>query len=462
MDTSTSLNQEGSFRDPRGHVFTHNGKIYRKITSKALADYHLLVSSGLYESLQEKRWLTTATVVEDKTSQTGELIVEHGKIPFISYPYEWCFDQLKAAALLQLDVHLEALKHGMTLSDASAYNIQFLDANPIFIDLLSFIRYEEGMLWAGHRQFCEHFLHPLLLSSSCGVPFNTWLRGNLEGLSGNDLVNMLPLRKKISPRILFNILTPLWLQKSSSNNDSAVQRSVKSQLPKSTLEFMLTSLRNWIRKLVPKTGKTTWGNYYEATHNYSLSESELKHRTVNDFIARHKPETVWDMGCNTGEYSETALAAGAQRVIGFDADHTALLNAYRRAADRKLAFLPLYQDAANPSPDQGWNGMERKSLFARRNADALIALAFEHHLVIGRNIPLHEFVTWLVSLAPHGLVEFIPKGDSNLDKLLRHREDIFDNYTEMNFRSAIESVADIERVDQISDSGRKLFWYSRR
>ena len=171
---------------------------------------------------------------------------------------------------------------------------------------------------------------------------------------------------------------------------------------------------------------------------------------------------VWDMGCNTGEFSETALSAGAKRVIGFDFDQTALETAYRRAKDRKLAFLPLFQDAANPSPDHGWNGVERKSLSSRGNADALIALAFEHHLAIGRNIPLDQLIAWLVSLAPVGLVEFVPRGDSNLDRLLRHREDVFDDYTEDNFRSAIEAVAQVDRVDVVSASGRKLYWYSRQ
>lgn len=460
MLTSISMDG-GSFRDPRGRVYNHNGRIYRTIAPKAQTDYRKLVESGLYSRLVDKGWLTVAAEIE--TSNVNQaLVVEHERLSFVSYPYEWTFSQLKAAAVHQLDVHLEALNHGLTLSDASAYNVQFIDANPIFIDLLSFVQYEEGMLWAGHRQFCEHYLHPLLFTTTFGIPFNNWLRSSIEGLSGQDLVRLMPLRNKLSPRTFFNVILPCWLQQSSSGNDVAIQRASKRRLSKAALEFMLTSLRNWVQGMTLKAGKTTWDDYYEVGHNYSQSEAEAKHRIVSEFIARWKPTTVWDMGCNTGEFSETALAAGAMRVIGFDFDQTALEGAYRRAKEKRLAFLPLFQDAANPSPDQGWNGAERKSLMSRRNADALIALAFEHHLAIGRNIPLDQLISWLVSLAPVGLVEFIPRGDSNLDRLLRHREEVFDDYTEDNFRSAIETVARVDRVDVVSASGRKLYWYSRR
>lgn len=462
MTFNGTSEEGGSFRDPRGRVYNHDGRIFRTITSNAQSDYRKLVESGLYSRLVDKRWLTAAVELRTSDEQTEALVVEHERLPFVTYPYEWTFSQLKAAALHQLDVHLEALNHGLTLSDASAYNVQFIDANPIFIDLLSFIQYKEGMLWAGHRQFCDHYLHPLLFTATFGIPFNNWLRSNLEGLSGQELVSLLPFRHKLFPRTFINITLPCWLQRSSSHNDAAIQRASKSRLSKVTLEFMLRSLRDWILSMNPKAGKTTWVDYYEASHNYSDSESGAKHRIVSEFIARWVPTTVWDMGCNTGEFSETALAAGATRVIGFDFDQMALERAYRRAKERKLAFLPLFQDAANPSPSHGWNGVERKSLMSRKNADALIALAFEHHLVIGRNIPLDQLIAWLVSLAPVGLVEFVPRGDSNLDRLLRHREEVFDDYTEGNFRSAIEAVAQVDRVDVVSASGRKLYWYSRQ
>ncbi|HPT50420.1 MAG TPA: class I SAM-dependent methyltransferase [Accumulibacter sp.] len=462
MTLCATLHEQGSFRDPRGRVYSHDGRIFRAIAPKALGDYRWLMDSGLYSRLVGKRWLTAAVEIETPSTQTGSLVIEHEKIPFVSYPYEWTFSQLKAAAVHQLDVHLEALDHGVTLSDASAYNVQFIDANPIFIDVLSFVRYQEGMFWAAHRQFCEHYLHPLLFTAKFGIPFNNWLRSNIEGLSGQDLVRLLPLHYKLSLRTFLNVTLPCWLQQSSSTNDAAVQRATKRHLSKAALKLMLTSLRDWILTMNPKAGKTTWSRYYEKDHNYSEVEAGVKHRIVSEFIAYRAPRTVWDMGCNTGIFSETVLAAGARRVIGFDFDQMALEGAYRRAKEKKLAFLPLFQDAANPSPNHGWNGAERKSLFSRNNADALIALAFEHHLAIGRNIPLDQLVAWLVSLAPVGLVEFIPRGDSNLDRLLRHREDIFENYTEANFRSAIEDVAQVDRVDVISTSGRKLYWYSRR
>ncbi|MGH8568260.1 MAG: class I SAM-dependent methyltransferase, partial [Gammaproteobacteria bacterium] len=163
----------------------------------------------------------------------------------------------------------------------------------------------------------------------------------------------------------------------------------------------------------------------------------------------------------TGEYSEVALAAGAGRVIGFDFDQTALERAYARAAHRSLPFLPLFQDGANPSPAQGWNTLERKGLSDRACADALLALAFEHHLAIGHNVPLDDVVAWLVSLAPRGVIEFVHKGDPTVQRMLALREDIFHEYTEEHFVSAVGQRARIVRSAVVSTTGRTLYWFDR-
>src|SRR5262249_53642476 len=158
------------------------------------------------------------------------------------------------------------------------------------------------------------------------------------------------------------------------------------------------------------------------------------------------PRLVWDLGCNTGDYATTALAAGAHYVIGFDCDQHALEAAFGRAQADNLEFLPLFLDAANPSADQGWNELERKGLQARAPADALIALAFEHHLAIGRNIPLSQVVTWLCRLAPRGVIEFVRKEDPTVRQMLSLREDIFADYNEDAFASSLQRQSRVVKV----------------
>ena len=224
---------------------------------------------------------------------------------------------------------------------------------------------------------------------------------------------------------------------------------------------MLKQLRGYIAKLEPSHGLTTWSDYTD-THSYASEEEQEKRAFVARFVEKTKPARLWDLGCNTGAYSELALESGAAAVVGFDIDLAALDGAYERARTRDLQFLPLYLDAANPAPDQGWRGGERKSLMERANGDGLIALAFLHHLAIGRNAPLDQAVAWLVSLAPTGVVEFVQKTDPMIERMLRLREDIFADYTEQTFVNALERVARVVDTKTVSAAGRKLFWYDRR
>ena len=225
---------------------------------------------------------------------------------------------------------------------------------------------------------------------------------------------------------------------------------------------MLTQLRHWIAGLQPLDREKSLWNDYAETNSYRSEESQAKRRFVADFAAATKPGLLFDLGCNTGVYSQAALEAGARRVIGFDFDRGALDQAFARAKQRKLDFLPLHLDAANPSPDQGWRQQERAGFARRARADAIVALAFEHHLAIGRNLPLDQVVDWLIGLAPTGVIEFVQKTDSTVQQMLALREDIFDDYAEAAFTAAIEKRARIVRSQTISGEGRCLFWYDRR
>lgn len=467
MDESLPIRDPGSFRDPAGHVYRRNGRIFRTINARAVGAYRFVKESGVLRDFAERGLLigsdeVEAGLLDPGNSLSAELVVEHPRIPFVSYPYEWPFPALKAAALHHLDLHIELLARDATLSDATAYNIQFIGPRPVFIDLLSLRPYREGEFWAGYRQFCEQFLNPLLLRSLLGIAHNAWYRGSPEGLPSAELARMLPLGKRLSPRVLTHVVLHGRLQASSgSRKPEDTRKLANKKLSRRAFLGILHQLRSWIAGLRPADRqKTSWADYTK-THSYSPEEYQAKQAQVAEFTAASKPGILWDLGCNTGEYSQVALESGADSVIGFDFDQGALDAAFARARDEKLNFLPLFLDATNPSPDQGWRQGERAGLDGRRNADAILALAFVHHLAIGRNIPLPEVVAWLTGLAPRGVIEFVPKSDPMVQGMLALREDIFDDYTLDAFLASLSEHAKITRQTEVSQTGRSLVWYDR-
>lgn len=390
-------------------------------------------------------------------------VLEHPKLPFISYPYEWCFSALRAAALLQLDLLTEALERDIMLSDASAYNIQFDGSKPVFIDVLSFRPYSDGEYWTAHQQFCDQFLNPLLLSAKGGIGFNAWFRGNIEGITSQDLNQLLPWFRKLSLRVVMHVTLPVRLQSGTRRNTAArLDNVARRSLPRSSLSNMISSLRSWIASLsLPSQKRGDW-NSYETVNSYDNQATQTKEEFTRRFASAVKPTILWDIGCNTGKYADIALQAGAVKAIGFDSDAEAVETAFARSAKTGTSFLPLVLDLANPSPGQGWRGIERKSLLDRANADGMIAYAVLHHLSIGRNIPLAEAVSWLTDIAPEGVIEFVEKEDPMVRQMLRLRTDIFDDYHRDAFLAEIRKRAEIVETCEVIKGRRLLVWYRRR
>lgn len=455
----------GSFRDPSGRVYVVDGQVFRTVMPSAAEDFEFVRSTGFLDRLIDDGRVIAEQKIDPSAlgprAQGAHCVLEHPMLPFVSYPYEWPFAALKAAALLQLDVHLEALDHGITLSDATAYNVQFRGAEPVFIDSLSFRRYREGEFWLGHRQFCEQFVNPLLLRALLGISHNAWYRGALEGITAQDLSRILPWTSKFSWNVLTHVVLQASFQKKSSGKADA-SRVKQKKLPLIAFQQMLRGLRKWIAKLEPAdTGKTVWSDYAQ-DNSYASDEAQAKRQFVSEFAAATKSKAVWDIGCNTGDYSKAALDAGVEFVVGFDFDQGALDTAFVRARTERLSFLPLFLDAANPAPSQGWGQAERMGLMQRAHGDGVLALAVVHHLAIGKNIPLADVVDWLVSMASTGVIEFVPKSDPMVQALLQLREDIFDDYNEQSFVRALEARANIVKSVTVSAAKRRLYWFERR
>ncbi|MBI4265892.1 MAG: class I SAM-dependent methyltransferase [Acidobacteria bacterium] len=460
-DRGLHRRESASYRDPAGFVFHADGRIRRAVTEYGLAPYRAVRATGLIDRL-----IASGALLPEKeiaTELEGQpdvrLVLEHPRLPFVSYPYEWPFRALRAAALLHLDVQLESLDAGVMLTDATAYNVQFVGARPVFIDHLAFRPYRDGELWAGRHQFCEQFLHPLLLQSLLGIPFQSWYRGRLDGVPGDEVAHLLRWRHRLQWNVFTNVVLPARLQRLAGRR--AVERRVaRARMPRAALREMLVSLRAWIARIEPRgLDRTTWAAY-DAT--VPGEEAQAIAAFVDEFVRRVMPRTLWDLGCNAGRYGEVALAAGAGYVVGLDSDAGALDRAFARAQDRGLALLPLLVDLVNPSPSQGWRGVERESLAARGPADALLAIAVIHHLAIARNVPLEEIVELFTGLAPEGVVGFVPPADARAQALFRGREEIFRAYTLENFLARLQSRARIVRQQPLPGGHRVLVWYSTR
>ena len=454
----------GSYRDPAGHIYEQDGRIFRTITEIGKAQYEFVRDSGLLKKLNTSRQLIQSEEVPLETLNLDlsdvTYLIEHPRIPLISYPYEWPFSALKQAALFHLQFQKKLLNNNANLSDASAYNIQFQGSKPVFIDLLSLRPYQDGEFWLGHKQFCEQFLNPLLLYAYCGVPYNTYYKGRMEGIPTEHISQLIPLRKKFSLRSLTHIVLPTWFQNKAQKNDAVTSSNSQRKLPQSALISMITQLHRWIEGLELPSGQVTTWDSYTTLSSYSSNEAKSKAELVSQFCSSVKPKQLLDLGCNDGAFAEVALDSGAEAVLGIDGDPHACNVAFERARKLKLNLTVLQMNLADPSPAQGWMNMERLSAFERIQADGLVALAVIHHLAIGCNIPLEWIINWLIDTSANGVIEFVDKKDPQVVRMLASREDIFPNYTLEKFRDLIRNNANIVKEVQVSE-GRTLFWYKR-
>jgi ribosomal protein L11 methylase PrmA len=223
---------------------------------------------------------------------------------------------------------------------------------------------------------------------------------------------------------------------------------------------LIDSLDSSIRKLNWNPGGTEWGNYYEMT-NYSEAAFEHKKQLVREWSARIKPALIWDLGANTGVFSRVAGESGAF-VVSSDVDPAAVEQNYRQGKGEKTEnILPLWIDLTNPSPSLGWANRERDSFRARGPADLTLALALIHHLAISNNVPLPQLADFFASLGKWLVIEFVPKSDSQVQKLLISREDIFPHYRREGFEAAFQQKFKICEAVNIQESERVLYLMER-
>lgn len=452
-----------SFRDPGGFVYIRDGVLYRQVNRCCRQEYEALASSGLLPRLWERGLLVRHEEADLGLAASPDAcrVLRPERVAFVSHPYEWPFSAWKDAALATLEIQAEAMRLGLTLKDASAYNIQFVDGRPLLIDTLSLERRAPGAPWAAYQQFCRHFLAPLALMARRDIRLGGLLKCHIDGIPLDLADRLLGCRARWSPSLLIHIHLHARSQRRHAGRPApgAAARAA-GRVGDTALAGIIDSLRGAIAALSWNPAGTEWADYYDFT-NYSAAAFQAKRTIVERFLAAAAPRSVWDLGANNGAFSRLASSRGIP-TVAFDIDPAAVEKNYRRMRrEGERHLLPLLQDLANPSPAIGWANAERESFAARGPADMVLALALLHHLAIGNNVPLEEIAAFLATICRHLAIEFVPKEDSQARKLLASRKDIFTRYDQAHFEAAFRTHFTIRESAPIPESVRTLYLMSR-
>jgi hypothetical protein len=450
-----------SFRDPSGFLYSQGDLLYRQVNIHYKDNYDHLFDSGLYHTLVESGLLIPheEVAIEYAASSDAYKVIKPELIPFVSFPYEWSFSQLKDAALTTLEIQEKALNFGMSLKDSSAYNIQFRKGKPTLIDTLSLEKYREGQPWVAYRQFCQHFLAPLALMSYADVRLGQLLRVYIDGIPLDLASSLLPFPTYMQ----FSLLTHVHLHAKSQKRFAHRSLNANSKaMTRLAFRGLMDNLKSSISKLTWKPRDTEWSNYYMDS-NYGSDAFLHKKQLVSEFLDKidPKPQCVWDLGANIGLFSRIASDKGIL-TISCDMDPACVDKNYLECVKKQEThLLPLLLDLTNPSPSLGWENLERISFLKRRSGDAVLALALVHHLAISNNLSLCKIAEFFNQICKWLVIEFVPKNDSQVKRLLLTREDIFPDYTREVFETEFCKYFTILSTVGIRQTERTMYWMKR-
>ncbi len=446
-----------SFRDPAGFVFQYQQKFYRQINQCFAGQYNLFKSSGLYSQLvkEQKILAHTESDINILNHPDWYITLLPEQLSCIAYPYEWCFEQWKAAALFTLSLVKKSVAHGMILKDATPFNIQFIGRRPVFIDSLSFEKYDAGKPWTAYRQFIECFIAPLLLAKYLSPQLLKIFQLHPAGIPLSLLEQMLPFKSRFNLNVWMHIFLPGAVAHSKKNDTASPKAFTEKKLL-----HIIHNLESFVNSIHIAPAASNWNNYYEET---VLSEQYVtdKKNILSQWIDELPVDTVLDMGTNTGLFAEMTADKG-KFTIAVDADIACISKLYSVCRTKKINnLLPLCLDISNPSPAIGWRNEERTDFFSRVHTDLCMALALVHHLAINSHIQFDKMAELFAALSPWLIIEFVPKTDAKVLLLLQHRQDIFSSYSEENFIEAFKKKFTIINRAVPAHTGRVLFLMKR-
>ena len=472
-----------SFRDPAGSLLQYQGRILRIVNALGAADLNAFLASPSGKKLMESgRVVPTralsdadcATLLADPAirelydSRGGQMILEHERIDFPSFPYEWTAEMLHAAAKLTLELAQTLLADGLGLKDATPYNVLFRGPEPVFIDVLSFERREAGdATWLPYAQFVRTFLLPLLANQQYGLGLDQILTTRRDGLEPEEVYRWSkPMQRLRAP--FFSLVTmPTWLGGKQKQGDASIYEKKLGDPAKSRfiLESVLSGLGRSLKRLEPVGGKSSvWSDYMTVNNNYTSDHFQAKQRFVGEALAEYPVGRVLDVGCNTGHFSAIAARSGA-KVVGLDYDPVVLGEVWRAARGEKLEILPLAVNVTRPSPGTGWRNQECASFLERAvgKFDAVLMLAVIHHMLVTERVPLGDIVDLAAELTKQLLiVEYVAPEDSMFRRLTRGRDELHKDLTVEVFERECGRHFEIVRSQQVEGATRRLYLLRKR
>jgi hypothetical protein len=463
-DVTEGRYASGSFRDRDNRVVERDSRVFRCLSSKSVEDWKWLSAASCYQSLVEAgrvvptRWLDSAEARQLGLPEGWQGYLEHDRIPFVSYPYEWSFSMLQDAALLQLDILLTCLPEGLTLKDASSYNVQWCGSSPVFIDVGSFERYEPGDSWMGYHQFCQLFLNPLLLTAHKRLDFQPWLRGSIDGIDPRQMRRILSTRDFVRHGVFRDVVIHANLIERAGRAKTSVRKDLHdSGFNRDLVLANLRRLRKIISNLTWDQESSTWADY-SGDNSYSDADTEQKQAFVREAAGQSHHALVWDLGSNTGTYSRIA-ADFADHVVAFDVDHLVIDRLYRQTRSNGPAnILPLVNNLVDPAPNLGWRNRERQTLADRSQPSLVLCLALVHHLVIHGNVRLPDLIDWLAGIGGDLIIEFVSRKDPMVQQLLVNKRDNYDDYSLERFESELNARFEVVTRLALGSGSRFLFF----
>jgi len=466
-----------SFRDPAGRLVVAEGRILRWISHTHRDEFEAFRSSRVVQRRVEASQIVSYRVLDrweacelaamyelgdSRALARDDLVLEHERVPFPSFPYEWPPEMLEAAALLTLDLAEDLLDDGLGFKDATPYNVLFRGAEPVFIDVLSIERRDpRDPLWLPYAQFVRTFLLPLVLHQRFRIPLASFLLGRRDGIEPEEAYRICGPLAKLRPPILTLATLPTWLGSRRADAQSYRKRQVRSaEQAGFILRGILGGLRRQLARLrVSEKAWSRWSAYVEARESYTAQQLEEKTQFIDQAMSKYRSRRLLDVGCNTGEFSLQAARAGAS-VVAIDSDPVVVGRLWRQARAERLDILPLVINLARPSPALGWRNGECPAFLDRAKGafDTVFFLALLHHLLITERVPLVEVINLAAELTTDlAVIEFVGTTDPMFQSLLRGRAALFEQLTADTFEAVIRTQFQILQSEQLTGSCRHLY-----
>lgn len=472
-----------SFRDPAGQLFTVNGRVVRRVHGDAVDDLTAFLASKTAKKFLNLGKIARTDFLDRESAQpliSGQyhaidshtddsmVVVEHDRIPFPSFPYEWPPQMLYAAGFLTLDLAESLAAEGFGLKDATPYNILFRGPDPVFIDLLSFERRDPSdPTWLPYAQFVRTFLLPLLVAKNFGRRLDELLITHRDGLEPEEVYRLASFRKKLRPEFLTLVSLPTWLANRKSAQSETIYRKQTDANPEKAqfvLRGLLKGLRKKLEQVAPAANQhSTWSDYM-SQNRYTDDYFPEKEEFVQSALSEWKPRTVLDVGCNTGYFSMLAAKNGAS-VVAIDYDPVVAGEVWMRARAEGLNILPLVVDFTRPTPALGWRNAECSSFLdrAKGSFEAVLMLAVIHHMLVSERIPLAQVLELASELTTNlVIVEFVAPTDKMFRVLTRGREELHKDLSVKTFEAAAKRFFDIERSRRLGESDRWIYLLRRK